>query len=367
MASVIAKVALSGMIVCACVCTSTAATTTTAALPGGNAEAFRVDQIKPGVFVHLGAIEDWGPANGGDVANLGFVVGNRCVAVIDTGGTPAVGQALRAAIERATPLPICYVILTHAHPDHLLGSVAFVAPSRTPLSSEPAPAPVFVASARYPRTLAARAPFYLNALKRDFGIALTPADIVYPTVTVDTPLALDLGDRTLTLQAWPTAHTDNDLTVYDPLTRTLFASDLLFVSHLPALDGSLRGWLGVMADLRRLEVASVVPGHGAVGNDWPATMDAQATYLNGLLRDTRAAVRAPLTIQQATERIAVAGPPNWRLTDRFHRRNVTSAFVELEWEDEPPPTAGAAPAKAATQNLPSPGASAVPARSDRTP
>ena len=121
---------------------------------GGNAEAFRIDQIKPGVYVHLGALEDWGPANGGDVANLGFVVGSRCVAVIDTGGTPAVGAALRAAVERSTPLPICYVILTHAHPDHLLGSVAFAAALRNAPAPAPAPAPVFVASARYARTLA---------------------------------------------------------------------------------------------------------------------------------------------------------------------------------------------------------------------
>ena len=343
-----------------------------AAQPSGSAEVFRVDQIKPGVFVHLGALEDWGPANGGDVANLGFVVGSRCVAVIDTGGTPAVGQALRAAVERSTPLPICYVILTHAHPDHVLGSVAFVAPTRVTPTPTPTPtsAPTFVASARYQRTLAAREPFYLNALKRDFGIALTPADIVYPTLTVDKALDLDLGGRTLTLTAWPTAHTDNDLTVYDSRTRTLFASDLLFVSHLPALDGSLRGWLGVMAELRRLDVASVVPGHGAVSTDWPAAMDAQAAYLHGLLRDTRAAVRAPLTIQQAIDRIRAPAEPTWLLTDRFHRRNVTTAFVELEWEDEPPHPSATLPSQAGTQNRKTPErpeTSAVPARTDRTP
>ncbi len=357
-ASVIRKVALHGFCGLGGVLVSAFAGAA-AAQSGGNAEAFRIDQIKPGVFVHLGALEDWGPANGGDVANLGFVVGSRCVAVIDTGGTPAVGAALRAAVERSTPLPICYVILTHAHPDHLLGSAAFVAASR----KSTIPAPVFVASARYPRTLAAREPFYLNALKRDFGIALTTADIVYPTLAVDKTLALDLGDRTLILQAWPTAHTDNDLTVYDARTRTLFASDLLFVSHLPALDGSLRGWLGVMAELRRLDVASVVPGHGAVSAEWPAALDAQAAYLSGLLRDTRAAVREPLTIQQAIERIKPPDAPLWLLTDRFHRRNVTAAYVELEWEDE----MSASPAEAGTHDAQRPDTSTVPARKDRTP
>ena len=302
-----------------------------------------VTQVQPGVFVHSGALEDWAPANGGDVANIGFVVGSRCVAVIDTGGTPSVGRALRAAVERTTPLPVCYVINTHAHPDHVLGNVAFAGASR--------PAPRFVASARFTHTLAAREPYYLNALQRDFGIRLTHAAIVYPTISVDRSLDLDLGDRVLTLRAWPTAHTDNDLTVYDRRTRTLFASDLLFRQHLPALDGSLRGWVSVMAELKRLDVTTVVPGHGPVSNDWPAVMDAQADYLNALLRDTRAAIRNRLTIQQAIDSIGVPPASRWLLTDRFHRRNVTAAYAELEWEDDNP-GAIAAPASAGGSALP---------------
>jgi quinoprotein relay system zinc metallohydrolase 2 len=290
---------------------------------------FTVSQVSPGVFVHVGAIEDWTPAHDGDVANIGFVVGSRCVAVIDSGGTPAVGQALRAAIARETALPVCYVINTHAHPDHVLGNVAFAA-------SGASAAPRFVASAAFQRALAAREPYYLNALRRDFGIELTPAAIVYPSLVVNPSLDLDLGERTLTLQAWPTAHTDNDLTVYDRRTRTLFASDLLFVQHLPVLDGSLRGWIAVLAELRRLDVATAVPGHGSVSRDWPGVMDAQADYLDALLRDTRAALRGQLTIQQAIECIGVAPGTPWRLTERFHRRNVTAAYAELEWEDEPP-------------------------------
>jgi quinoprotein relay system zinc metallohydrolase 2 len=302
-----------------------------------------VTQVKPGVFVHVGALEDWGPANGGDVANVGFIVGSRCVAVIDTGGTPSVGQALRAAVERTTPLPVCHVINTHAHPDHMLGNVAFADTS--------GPAPQFVASARFTHTLAAREPYYLNALLRDFGIRLTHVAIVYPTISVDRLLDLDLGDRVLTLQAWPTAHTDNDLTVYDRHTRTLFASDLLFAQHLPVLDGSLRGWVSVMAELKRLDVATAVPGHGAVSNDWPAVMEPQADYLNGLLRETRAAITNRLTIQQAVDSIGVPPTSHWLLTDRFHRRNVTAAYAELEWEDDDSKTP-VAPTPAASSAVP---------------
>jgi quinoprotein relay system zinc metallohydrolase 2 len=302
-----------------------------------------VTQVKPGVFVHIGALDDWAPANGGDVANIGFVLGSRCVAVIDTGGTPNVGQRLRAAVERTTPIPVCYVINTHAHPDHVLGNGAFAGASR--------PAPQFVASSRFTHALATREAYYLNALQRDFGIQLTNVAIVYPAITVDRSLDLDLGDRVLTLQAWPTAHTDNDLTVYDRRTRTLFASDLLFAQHLPALDGSLRGWVSVMAEFKRLDVTTVVPGHGPVSDDWPAAMDAQADYLNALLRDTRAAIRNRLTIQQAIDSIGVPPASHWLLTDRFHRRNVTAAYAELEWEDDDPKTL-AAPSPAARPALP---------------
>jgi quinoprotein relay system zinc metallohydrolase 2 len=308
------------------------------------ATPIEVAPVASGVFVHIGAIEAWGVGGGDDTANRSLVVGGRCVAVIDPGGTPEVGRALRAAVARATPLPVCFVIETHAHPDHVLGSVAFVGAGES--------APKFVAAARFGATLAAREPYYLKALQRDLGLALTHGEIVYPTLAVQASLDLDLGGRVIRVQAWPTAHTDNDLTVYDLQTKTLFASDLLFVGHLPAVDGSLRGWVAVMGDLKRLDAALVVPGHGPVSRDWPAVMAAQSDYLNGLLRDTRAALRAGLTIQQAVDRIAV--PPGWSLTDEFHRRNVTAAYAELEWEEDNA-TTPAAPARAASASPPPPG------------
>ncbi|MBA3599120.1 MAG: quinoprotein relay system zinc metallohydrolase 2 [Methylibium sp.] len=287
--------------------------------------AGELQQIAPGVYLRPGVLEDWGPANRGQVANTGFIVGERCVAVIDTGGTRAGGEALAAALRRTTALPVCYVINTHAHPDHVLGNEAFVD------ANGQAEGPQFVGHRRLPAALAARGPFYLNALQRDFGPADAQARIVPPTLLVESTLELDLGNRRLTLRAWPTAHTDADLSVFDERSATLWLGDLLFTDHTPVLDGQLKGWLAALKELRGWRVATVVPGHGAPGSDWPAALDPQQRYLQRLQADTRAAIKSGLTLREAVERIA----PNrsqWALLDVFHKRNVTAAYAELEWE-----------------------------------
>jgi len=283
-----------------------------------------VREVAPGVYVHFGAQEEFGPVNGGDIANIGFIVGERCVAVVDTGGSLDVGRRLRAAIERATRVPVCYVIDTHMHQDHVLGNAAFAGGAKPPQ---------FVAHVKFAAALAARERFYLQALQRDFGTPMSHEQIVYPTQTVATTLELDLGARSITLRAWPTSHTDNDLTVYDATTKSLFLSDLLFVGRLPVLDGSLRGWLRSMAALRSVAVAVAIPGHGPSSRDWPAALDAQQAYLQALLDGTRRAIKSKMTIQQAVSTVATGAAEGWLLADQAHRRNVTAAYAELEWED----------------------------------
>jgi quinoprotein relay system zinc metallohydrolase 2 len=293
-----------------------------AAQAGADAAPLEVRELAPGVYVHAGVLDDWLPANGGDIANLGFVVGSRCVAVIDTGGTPQLGRRWRAAIERVTRLPICYVIDTHAHPDHILGNAAFAGAGTQ-----------FVASAKFNAAMSAREPYFLRALARDFGIEVAHEAMVYPSVAVDGTRELDLGDRVLVLQTWPTAHTDNDLTVYDRASRTLFTSDLLFVQHIPVVDGSLRGWLKTMQQLAQVDAARIVPGHGPALAGGPDAWRPQQAYLEALLRETRAALKARKTLSQAVDSVGVQAAAPWQLAERFHRRNVTAAFAELEWED----------------------------------
>jgi glyoxylase-like metal-dependent hydrolase (beta-lactamase superfamily II) len=71
------------------------------------------------------------------------------------------------------------------------------------------------------------------------------------------------------------AHSDNDLTVFDEQSKTLFAGDLVFLSHIPVLDGSIRGWPGVIQELGTLSARRVIPGHGPV-SEWPAALSGES-------------------------------------------------------------------------------------------
>ena len=286
-----------------------------------NLPALEVTEVASGIYVHQGLHEDATPINHNGIANIGFIVGENCVAIIDTGGSVEVGHALRETIRNTTNRPICYVINTHVHPDHIFGNLAFKEND-----------PIYIAHVNFPDALAERAPYYIRSLSRLSDSVYTEALVVPPDRTVADVLELDLGGRQLLIAAHPTAHTNNDLTIYDVQTKTLWLSDLLFIERIPAIDGSIRGWLVVTDKLKSVDAERVVPGHGPVSAEWPESLSAQERYLRTLLREIRQFIQDGWLLEQAVEQVGYNERDEWLLFDNYHRRNVTSSFAELEWE-----------------------------------
>ena len=289
-------------------------------LPGSGAAQQFAPQVAPGVHVHTGKHHGPQHAHRADVANISFVIGERCIAVIDTGGSTDIGKRLLAAARSVSALPICYVINTHVHFDHLLGNAAFTDSGAR-----------FVGHAGLVGAVRGSQEFFAEEFAAELGAAELP--IPELTVAVGDELRLDLGNRELLLKAWPPAHTDNDLTVLDVQTATLWTGDLLFRERLPIFDASLRGWLSVMQQLGLVESSHVVPGHGTVtGQTFTQAAADQLRYLSLLLEETRAQIHAGTFLEEAAAHVAQSERERWLLFEQTHPTNVNRAFRELEWE-----------------------------------
>ncbi|KQT70012.1 MBL fold metallo-hydrolase [Aureimonas sp. Leaf460] len=279
-------------------------------------------EVAEGVHVRGGPIEEMTPANGGEIANLSFVIGREAVAAIDSGGSPADGAAMIAAIRKVTDRPIRHLLATHMHPDHIFGNQAFKA-----IGAE------IIGHRNLPAALAARRESYLLSMREEIGAeAMEGLVVTLPDTVVEDTRILDLGGRHLTLKAWGTAHTDNDLTAFDEASGLLFAGDLVFMEHLPVIDGSLKGWLAQTPDLQALPARAVVPGHGPATAPWPAAIGAQTAYLEALAADIRAALAKGRTLGETAETAGRAEAAHWKLAEAYASRNATAAFAELEWE-----------------------------------
>ncbi len=279
----------------------------------------KVVEIDKGIYVrpgqHAMAFEQ------NNIANIGFIIGEKCVAVIDTGGSYTEGKEFACAIKKVTEKPICYVINTHVHPDHMLGNLAF-----KDTKTE------FVGHHKLPRAMAILGPTYLQRASEHSGQNLSEDHIVLPTTTVKDTLQLDLGGRILLVTAHPTAHTETDLSIYDQATNTLWLADLLFMEHIPVIAGSLSGWLNLIEMLKTSPAECVVPGHGPTKAPWPESASNLRRYLSNLQVETREWIAEGGDIQGAQKNIGLSEAEHWQLFQNHHKRNVISAFTEIEWE-----------------------------------
>lgn len=249
--------------------------------------SLRPKRIADGVWYFEGAREHFTRANGGNIVNTGFIETTGGAVVIDSGPSLRYGQAQRKAIREATGRDVQRVYITHAHPDHFLGSQAYegllveaLAPTVRVIQrdGEALTQNLYLLVGGAMSGTVPRAPSPLTGL----GPGATSAPGMSPRLGDAT--TVEIGERKLRLIALA-GHTAADLAVFDERTGTLFAGDLVFFERAPTTpNADLDVWLAALAQLQALPYKVLVPGHGPVVSDDTAIAQTRA-YLEWI-RDT---------------------------------------------------------------------------------
>jgi uncharacterized sulfatase len=224
-------------------------------------------QVADGVYVVLGHNEDFSPHNGGNIANVGILIGDDGVVLIDSGPSRRYGEQLQAAVTHLTPLPVVMVIHTHHHPDHVLGAQVFTGAQRAALPE-------------VQQQLASEGGTLLDNMYRLNGAWMQgtqPSVMDHPL----TPGRLQVAGRELELIQL-TGHSAADLVIMDVASGTLFAGDLVFHDRAPTTPhANLPQWLTALDALEALQATTLVPGHGPLSPDGKALAQTRA-YLQWL-------------------------------------------------------------------------------------
>jgi len=285
------------------------------------AESFT--EVMPGVFVRYGTHEEISKTTVPAIANHGFIVGEKSVAIIDPGGSLLTAQSTLQVIDHLVGLPVSHVIVTHVHPDHSLGLLAYSNIDELTILGHP----------ELTKSLYANLEFFGDNFISQEDVAqldaLLGAERIQP---INASHNIELGNRTLTLTSFDSAHTASDVTVLDQSHKLLWAGDLLFIERLPALDGSLLGWIAALDRLDKMGISTVIPGHGISG-PWDELVKPQRKYLSELLENTRNAIAKGLSLSKHLEVSGISPNTNdWKLYKEQHKTNLTRAYTELEWE-----------------------------------
>jgi glyoxylase-like metal-dependent hydrolase (beta-lactamase superfamily II) len=234
------------------------------------------------------------------VPNVGYVVGDKAVLVIDTGMGPKNGAAVSEIAQKlAGGTRTVYLVPTHFHPEHDLGAQAFPASTKL-IRSEDQQKDIAEFGLQLAKVFAARGPVYAELLK--------DADYRKPDITFAKDYDLDLGGVHAKLIAMGPNHTRGDMAIWVEPDRVLFAGDLAMKAQ-PAFASpysSVRQWLATLDKLEALKPALIVPSHGPNGDT--SFISGYRTYLTDIRDRTAAEKRAGKSADQAVDAVSAALP-----------------------------------------------------------
>lgn len=264
------------------------------------------------------------PSNQNFISNAAFVITPAGVVVIDALGSPELAKRLVAQIAKITPKPITHLIVTHYHADHIYGLQTFKALGVQLIAHR--------AALEYLNSDTAR--LRLQASRQELAPWIDASTrLVEADDWLTGPKVLTVGGVRFEISPVGPAHTPEDLVVYLPSEKVLFAGDLVFRSRVPYVgQADSRHWITALDSLLKFDTSVIVPGHGALSSEARKDMQLTRDYLT-YLRTTMGQAAKNLEpfdeAYKATDWSQFEHLPLFRVANRM---NAYNTYLLLEHE-----------------------------------
>lgn len=279
------------------------------------------EPVEGNVYALIGPLGQRSADNDGLNANLGFIVTQQGVILIDSGASQRGAEKIAAAIRAVTPQPVRWVINTGGQDHRWLGNEYFAAQGADIIALK--------------RTAATQTQFAAQQMDMLRGFLGARLDGTRPHPATTTPegdeVTLELAGETLVLR-YTDAHFPGDSWVWLPKRGIVFTGDLVFVDRLLGVLpwSSVNKSHQAFQALEALQPRRIVPGHGGVCDLAKAKRET-GDYGEFLVRVIGRAAQdmEPLsaTLDKYTDLPQFKSLRNY---DDLHRGNMSRAFVEFE-------------------------------------
>ena len=286
--------------------------------------ALVAEQVAPSAWYVQGMSALGSPQNRNFISNAGFVATDDGVVAIDALGSPQLAREFMHEIRRVTGKAVTHVIVTHYHADHIYGLQEF--------------------RKRGARILAhRRAQEYLSSDTASGRLAASRVDLapwideqtqlVTPDEWLDGARELVLGGVKLQVRPVGPAHTPEDLVVFLPAERVLFAGDMVFRGRIPFVgQADSRQWVAALDQLLALQPAVLLPGHGALSTAAREDLQLTRDYLAYLRESMGAAARDMEPFEEAYRRTDWSRFEQLPLFRAANRMNAYNTYLLMERE-----------------------------------
>ena len=280
-------------------------------------------KVSAHVYAWIGPYGGPNKENQGYRMNMAFVVGEKAVAVIETGYTEAMAQEMLKHIAAVSKLPVKYAINSNSQPDRFFGNEVFRKNGAQIIAHE-----------KEAKRMAETGADLAAAVERILGL---PGGSVKapnpPDKMITRDMSLDLGGVKVNLRHFGAAHTPAPLVAHIPADNVVYAGDILYSGRLLAVvpGGNVKSWIKTFDALKVFGDATFVPGHGK-----PAKLAAfkfpTRDYLTALHTHMKTIVAQGVAMDDAIRRLDQSRFSKLENFQELAGRNANMAYLESEAE-----------------------------------